>query len=323
MKKCIFYLAALALGAVMLAPQGLSAQQRVIKVQGHPHEYLTKLAAEGTAQTAVSAAPTDIAYIVPDDIACWIDEPKLNPFEAIDSTILVIRFTDGLTIDSLFIWGYRFNPTKGQHHGIDMLRTVANNDQRLLVMLQYTGKNGHVVGGVGMNWNRAGAACSRPDLMLDVDAATADPNVKFVYKGDPDCADGQVAGPLNASNAANFATVDMMNDGILEHPFGAEYGYPAYDYDHWIFNPYITQNNMHWQAGWYTNGVWGYYRADNWRVPVPSAAPDPDAAQLSVTYEPLLNRQVHGFVFKKNFNTYYFSGTPKFVNCDCAPCDTE
>jgi hypothetical protein len=341
MKKLFkVFVALIFLSAGMLAPTGLSAQQSVVKVQGHPHELLTKKAAEGTARTAVSAAPADISYIDPDDIVCWIDQPKLSPYLEIDSAVLMIKFTDGQALDSLFVWGYRWNPyeisvdTLGnvdtvyvQRHGIDLLRAVANNDQRLLAMIQYTGKLGHTVGGLGINWNNDGTTCSRPDLILDVDAASADPNVRFVYTngGTPDCADGQVSTPTGASNIANFATVDMMNDGILEHPFDAGYGYPAYDYDHWIFNPYITQENMHWQAGWYTNGFWGYYRAGNWRVPVPSADPDndPDAALLSVTYEPLLDKQVQGFVFETNFNVHYFDGEPVYVSCRCAPCPTN
>ncbi|MDR1500383.1 MAG: hypothetical protein LBI58_05330, partial [Tannerellaceae bacterium] len=163
---------ALFVSAGMLAPQGLSAQQRVVKVQGHPHELLTRRAAEGTALRAVSPPPRDISYVDPANIGCWIDEPNLSTSIEIDSAILMIKFTDGKNIDSLFVWGYRWNPYKVygadtsfvQHHGIDMIRTVANNDKRLTVMLQYTGENGHTVGGIGADLYNDGASCSRVSL---------------------------------------------------------------------------------------------------------------------------------------------------------------
>ena len=323
MKKLLNVLVvALLASAGMLAPGGLSAQQRTVKVQGHPHESLTINATQGAARTAVSAVPGGIDYVNPDSIKYWVDEPRLNPYN-IDSAYLIIRFTDDVAFDSMYVWGYRYNADT-PHHGIDLLRAVANNDKRLLVMLQYAGKLGHEVGGIGINWRSSGADCSRPDLMLDVDAASADPDVRFVYTngGTPDCADGQVATPTGASNIANFATVDMMRDGILEHPFDAGYGYPAYDYDHWIFNPYVSHTGWHWQAGLNKNGIWKYYRADNRRVPVPTGNPDkdPDAALLSVTYEPLLNQQVHGFVFDLDFKTYRFDLAPLYVTSRCAPC---
>ncbi|MDR0699471.1 MAG: hypothetical protein LBG28_09700 [Tannerella sp.] len=338
MKKQIGFFVALLVSAGMLAPQGLSAQQRVVKVQGHPHELLTKKAAEGTAKTAVSAAPTDTTYIVSDSIKCWIDAPKLRTDTQIDSAYLMIKFTDGKSIDNLFVWGYRWNPyivyydqfgnrdsSFVQYHGIDMLRTVANNDGRLTVLLQYTGKSGHAVGGIGLNWNQDGLDCSRLMLNFDLDGAEADSNVRFIYSGStPDCVDGQVTTPhIPVNTRTGQAASESENTGILKHPFGAEYGYPAYDYDFW--NLVNEDPNVHWQAGWYKYGVWGYYRAGNLRVPVPSADPnnDPDAALFSVTYEPLLNRQVHGFVFKRDFIVQYFDGTPWYIDCRCAPCTEE
>jgi hypothetical protein len=296
MKRHVKFFVALLMSAGMLASQGLSAQQRVVKVQGHPHELLTQMAAQGVARTAVSASPTDIAYIDPGKIKCWIDEPKLNPRGEIDSAYLVIKFTDGLALDSLFVWGFRWNPDPAvPRHGIDMLRTVVNNDERLSVMVQYTGTFGHAVGGIGLNWNRSGADCTRADLIFDLDGAESDRNVKFVYRNaSPDCEDGQVSIPfISVNTRTGQAASESENTGILVHPFGAEYGYPAYDYDYWLMPDASAQ--AHWQAGWYRKGYWGYYRADNRRVPVPSTDPnnDPDASSLGITYEPLQKQQVH------------------------------
>jgi hypothetical protein len=327
MKKTYKLFAALCiLSAGMLAPQGLSAQQkRVVKVQGHPHELLTQKAAEGTAQRKAVSTPADTAYIDPDLVPCWIDEPGLDPELRIDSAYLMIRFTDSKAIDSLFVWGYRWNPYI-EHHGIDMLRTVANNDRRLTVLLQYTGQSGHTVGGIGLNQYEEGTYCSRVDLDFDIYNAQREGYVDFKYFDDPDCADGQVAVPdmLLVNTVIGNAATESRHTGILEHPFGAEYGYPAYDYDYWSLGGYIP-GVQHWQAGWSKNGFWGYYRADNRRVPIPGTNfhSDPDAAQFSITYEPLQNQQVQGFVFEPAFVVHQFDGTPRYMDCRCAPCAEE
>jgi hypothetical protein len=79
MKRNFFFIA-LALCAGMLATQGLSAQKRVIKVQGHPHEYLTSKYGGGedatTTREAVFPQEVDTTYIVSDSIKCWIDQPQ-------------------------------------------------------------------------------------------------------------------------------------------------------------------------------------------------------------------------------------------------------
>jgi hypothetical protein len=331
MKKYSYLFAALLLSAAMLAPQGLSAQKRVIKAQGHPHEYLTKKAAEGTAvRTAVSTVTPDTTWLDPADVQCWIDEPLLDTCLRIDSAILIIKFTDGKEIDSMFVWGYRWNPIKYgvyiEHHGIDMLRTVANNDQRLTALLQYSGVSGHAVGGIGLNLYNEGEACYR--VNLDFDIATAQRYEDFVYFGTtPNCDTGQVTVPYISPNTRiGQAATESRYTGILVHPFGAEYGYPADDFDFWYITGYI-QDEQHWQSGWLLNGFWGYYRADNWRVPIPNLNPlfeeDPDAAENGVTYELLTHRQVHGFVFEPAFTPHLFDGNMRFMDCRCASCPTN
>jgi hypothetical protein len=77
-----------------------------------------------------------------------------------------------------------------------------------------------------------------------------------------------------------------------------------------------------------TNGYWGYYRADNRRIPIPSADfdNDPDAARFGITYEPLQNQQVHGLVFEPNIGGFIYEvhqfDTKKirYMDCICAPC---
>jgi hypothetical protein len=326
MKKISKFFAALALSAGMLAPAGLSAQERVVKVQGHPHRLLTQQAAR---KTAVAAAPTDTVYIDPKNIECWIDEPGFDPSLRTDSAYLIIKFTDDLTIDSVFVWGYRWNPYI-EHHGIDMLSTVANNDQRLMVMLQYSGLYGHAVGGVGMNWYRGGIDCSRVEVDFNIAEAQKDQGwIDFRYFDDPNCYEGQVSVPVNANNSVLFAKLDYRKTGVLVHPFSAKFGISAYDFDYWTLTGSTIER--HWQSGWVHQGYWAYYRADNRRIPIPTGGDDdPDYSLLGVTYEPLGNQQVHGFVFRPSipidppyyyeYEVHQFDGDLIFVDCDCAPC---
>jgi hypothetical protein len=325
MNRFFIYVAALAMSAAMLAPQGLSAQQRVIKVQGHPHEYLTKKLGSKDAKmkrTIVSTQLGDTTYINPASIPCWINEARLNTATQIDTAYLIIKWTDGKAIDSVFVWGYRFNGTS-PHHGIDMLRTVANNDRRLSILLQYAGVFGHSVGGIGLNWNSSGADCSRVTINFNLIGAQTEGYVNFIYSGDTICARGygQVTVPTDVNGDISRARTNYNSTGILVHPFGIEYGYPAYDFDYWTLGG-LSQNVRHWQAGWIKNGFWNYYRADSLRVPIPNTdwSNDPDASQLGITYEPLLNRQVHGFVFEPDFTVHQFGGNIRFMNCGCAPC---
>jgi hypothetical protein len=330
MKRYFVFMIALFVSAAVYG------QQRVIKVQGHPHKFLTeKYGGKEDATTtrkAVSTQAGDTVYIVPDSIKCWIDEPQLLLNEGIDSAYLIIKWTDGKAIDSVFVWGYRWNPVRYganyPHHGIDMLRTVVNNDKRLSLLLQYSGVSGHSVGGLGLNMNNNGASCSRVPLDFDIAGAQQEGNVDFVYFGDTACivGKGQVDRPLNANNDVNAAKYDYTRLGVIVHPFGAQFGYPAYDFDYWELDSY-TPNVQHWQAGWVKNGFWGYFRADNLRVPIPSTDfnNDPDAAENGITYELLQNRQVHAFVFEPNvggyvYEVHQFNGKMRFMDCGCAPC---
>jgi hypothetical protein len=341
MKKHLIFLIALCMSAGMFATQGLSAQKRVIKVQGHPHELLTdKYGGKEDATTireAVSVTLPDTTYINPASIACWIDEPKLISSERIDSAYLMIKWTDGKNLDSVFVWGYRWNPIRYgdsiPHHGIDMLRTVVNNDKRLSVLLQYTGASGHAVGGIGLNLY---GNCTRATIDFDIAAAQHDDpdSIWFSYfSPNKYCSEGQVTVPRNANNSLNYAMIEYDSTRILMSPFGAEYGAPSYDFDFWYQTGYI-QPQQHWQSGWVKKGFWSYYRADNWRVPIPDPKPtypydSPDAAEKGITYERLRHGQIHAFVYRPripsykydyDFEVHYFDGTLQFMDCNCAPC---
>jgi hypothetical protein len=332
MNRFFIYVAALAMSAAMLAPQGLSAQQRVgnvVKVQGHVHELLTRRAAEGKwSPPKVKPKKIPGASIDPGSINCWINEANLSPTDPIDSAYLIIKFTDGkynaiLETDSVLVWGYRYNSSKSgytyPHHSIDMLRAVANNDTRLTVLLQYASPSGHSIGGIGYSHgtDEGEDYCTpRVPVIFDYDGASKDKNIAFSYTSKPNCDTGQVAVPVNdPSTLAKIAIDEGYARGVIDHPFNVYYGYPAYDYDYWILNPSDINAAYHsWQAGWMSYGYWAFYVGTNRQVPTTS-----DYAANGITYQLLNNQEVHGFVFNAAFGLHDFSGELTYVQC-CPAC---
>jgi hypothetical protein len=333
MNRFFIYVAALAMSAAMLAPQGLNAQQRVIKVQGHPHEYLTKKLggkedARKTAKKVIRQQPNVI--IDPDDIECWADIANLitAPPAVVDTAYLLIKFTDGKTsptgiVDSLIVWGFRYNSIDNYGdtvgiHTIDMLRTVANLDRRLTVMLQYTGVYGYSVTGIGYNHDKD---CSRVPVSFDYKSAVSDTTIAFHYAGTPNCDIGQVAVPPVPQTLAQLAIEVGDSTGIIDHPFNAFYGYPAYDYDYWKLDLYDPNPTLHsWQAGW-KNAYWGYFIGVNRQVPTIS-----NFAELGISYQVLNNQEVHGFVFETPADyppVHDFSGNLYYEDCStCRACQS-
>ncbi|MDR0733133.1 MAG: hypothetical protein LBF08_03610 [Dysgonamonadaceae bacterium] len=328
MKKYLFLFAALVMGAAMLAPQGLSAQKRVVKVQGHPHELLTRKAAEGKLKRLHLKPPKALrGTIDPDNILCWANIANLitTPPAVVDTAYLLIKFTDGKIsptgVDSLIVWGFRYNSIDSYGdttgiHTIDMLRTVANLDKRLTVMLQYTGVYGYSVVGIGYNHNKD---CSRVPVFFDYKGAVSDTTIAFHYIGTPNCNVGQVAVPPIPQTLAQLAIEIGDSTGIIDHPFNAFYGYPAYDYDYWKLDMNDPTPALHsWQAGW-KNAYWGYFIGVNRQVPTTS-----NYAQLGIAYQVLNNQEVHGFVFESPADyppVHDFSGNLYYEDCTiCRTC---
>ncbi|MDR1981531.1 MAG: hypothetical protein LBQ39_07935 [Tannerellaceae bacterium] len=262
MKKYLYLFVALALSVIgMLAPQGLSAQQRPVKVQGHPHEVLTRLHAEGKwqyPQPSVLQTSTDSIRL--EDILFWVGNPSSRQ---IDSAALVIKWTDGKQVDNILIWGYRWDRAN-RATSIDMLRAIAAADQRMTILIQNTGISpatedtlNYAIGGLGYNY----AAKVRIPLLFDYNGAKQDGNILFHYVAPPNTAMHQTSCPDDPVGDADAAIANADVTGIIEHPFNyPTYGYPAYDYDHWqLTNP--DDQTHSWQAGWY-RGYWSFYVKD-------------------------------------------------------------
>jgi hypothetical protein len=326
------------MGAAMIAPQGATAQSKVIKVQGqHPHELLTRLAAEGKLKPHKAPAKK-VGEVVPDP-QCWAGhlDPTITS-NYVDTAYLLVKWTDGKReeareSDSILVWGYVWNTisiytnpdgtkdtAKVTAHSVDMLRAVANADCRFTVLLQQTGVNGYAVGGIGYNY----AEAVRVPLRFELDSAIADSLIKFRYYSLPNCAVGQRVVPyqpqLQADDAINTATGEGkggIGTGIIEHPFNVNYGYPAYDYDYWVLTDTVINYDHEWQASW-NHGYWVFYVGANKQVPT-------TLSDYGITTRVLENNSVDGFVFEDDMSVYPpkhdMSGliTPDKA-CECNVC---
>ena len=98
-------------------------------------------------------------------------------------------------------------------------------------------------------------------LQFDFDRAKEDDKISFDYFS-PNVAMGQTEAPGNTTPLyCRRAIKESASTNILEHPINArEYGYAAYDYDHWIADDYLSgnSNKMLWKSGWY-DGYWSYW----------------------------------------------------------------
>jgi hypothetical protein len=327
---------ALFISAGLLATQGLSAQKRVIKVQGHPHEYLTRLHG-GKEDVKARIVTGSTANINLADIECWaggLDPTITSNF--VDSAVLIVKWTDDKALergDSILIWGYRWNtisiyndPTYGpdtsavHKYTIDMIRAVANYDCAFSALLQNTSAGNFAAGGFGYNFDFLDNF-KRVPLEFDAGDAAADSRITFGYEY-PNCDIGQGAVPYSVSDqvaealqrsSSFYGGTALAGTGIIRHPFDADYGYPAYDYDYWKLTD--DEPNYEWQSGWY-NGYWAFYvknqLSGNFTYPEESGI---------ATHE-ITNHSVSGFVFAINMDyTKDMSGdyTARPCVCTCHP----
>jgi hypothetical protein len=340
MPKALF----LFLGFLVLSSTGLSAQQQAgqskhsptITAQGHPHETLTRLFA-GKPHPHASVKPNVGDSIDPKLVKCLVGH--VADSLPIDTAYLLVKWTDGKREefgDSIFLWGYRWNsisvyvnPTTGKRdttyitkHSIDMLRAIANADCRFSVLLQWAGNSGYTAGGFGYNYTAFDdcKTCHRVPLRFDLTSAQKDATIAFRYSEFPNCSIGQVAVPPQPAQQADLAIQSAASstfgqgNGIIEHPFGANYGYPAYDYDYWVLidSAAVANPDYEWLAGW-QYGYWSSYIAENRQVP--SAV---DYSNYGISTRILQNNSVDGFAFS-DFTRYPdMSGKITAALCLCA-----
>jgi hypothetical protein len=313
------------------------SSKRIIHVQGHPHEYLTQLhgGREDAKERIVTGSTADINI---NDIQCWAGsvDPAITP-NYIDSAVLVVKWTSRpeIVTDSIYIWGYRWSrisiyndPVYGpdtsdvHKYTIDMLRAVANADCRFSVMLQNTSGNNFTAGGFG--YNTVTDFRVRVPLEFDSLGAVSDHRINFKYTGSPNCnvgqsvlpydVSGQVNEALTKARAAQTSTTPVeTGTGVISHPFNADYGYPAYDYDYWHVPAILSQQPFLWQSGWY-KGYWSFYHKNQ-------LSGNFVADTQSITTRELGEHYVDGFVFEDQPliwpPTHDMSGNYVANGCDC------
>lgn len=221
----LFFLTALFFGT-------LSAQ---VTVQGQPYPMAKRALSEAETQFRSDANFTF------DNIRFWVGSGSKK-------AALVIEWHDGKSPDAL-VWGYRWD---GEANGHDMIVAIAKADPRLVLLTQHTGWMGYTIGGVGYSEQTL-------NITYDLESARTDPKNAFEFESPiTNPLLGQTGFPsAPAADVAN-AIREGVGSGVIYHPFNAQrYGYPSYDYDHWLCN-----TGGHWKAGWY-KGYWSYFIKDS------------------------------------------------------------
>ncbi|MDR1623851.1 MAG: hypothetical protein LBS04_02645 [Tannerellaceae bacterium] len=330
MKRVFVILMAFCLSA------GLSAQKRegkVVKVQGHVHELLTKYAAAkgGTAPQTLRAGTGTVTNINPIDVACWVGCLESQyPVTAIDTAYLLVKWmedpTDPDSDSRILLWGYQwvaqythpdYGPTDVKKYAIDMVRAVANYDCRFSALLQNAGGGGFTAGGFGYNSN----ATTRVIPGFDLQGAQTDASIRFHYVAPPNCIHpaNQYAAPAtpDATTLVQQAIAAAGSTGVIKHPLDAAYSYPAYDYDYWTVASWDT--NYLWQAGWYRN-FWAFFSkagltGDFDYAPAGGIADQQVGAVQKAIYF------IYAYADPTFSTPVYWDGDyEQVIPCECAPC---
>lgn len=148
------------------------------------------------------------------------------------------------------VWGYRWENGE-KPTGEDMFRAVCASSQELIMLTQYTGTYGSTLCGVGFGESEELISA----ITFDFDKALNSEYISFDYYM-PNESFGQYNAPGDyAPEMAAKAIYNSDETHVIQHPFDhLTYGYPAYDYDCWIYEG----DGGIWQSGWY-EGYWSYW----------------------------------------------------------------
>lgn len=187
--------------------------------------------------------------------------------EGENEAALVVQFDEPAATDpGAIVWGYRW-PKDETRTSEQMIRDIAKGSADLVVMTQYTGGMGSTLDGIGYSPD---VNAMLEGVWFDYDAAVEDGNISFGYIY-PNTGMGQTVAPGGAArDLAYDAIAAAAETHVIEHPLNQrEYGYPAYDYDHWKFDKSRVSAAVgdlsYWRAGWYDR-YWSFWigsRGDN------------------------------------------------------------
>ncbi|MFG6392280.1 MAG: hypothetical protein K1V76_08250 [Candidatus Amulumruptor sp.] len=171
---------------------------------------------------------------------------------------LIVQFDEPEATDpGAIVWGYRWH--SGEDRTSDeMMREIACDASDLVIFVQYTGGMGYTLDGIGYSPD---INATLDGIWFDYDSAVEDGNISFGYIF-PNTGMGQTSAPGGAARDLSYdAIAEAADTHVIKHPLNQrEYGYPAYDYDHWKLDrsrigvPSVAERS-YWRAGWY----WGYW----------------------------------------------------------------
>ncbi|MDE6756694.1 MAG: hypothetical protein K2J66_06075 [Muribaculaceae bacterium] len=166
---------------------------------------------------------------------------------------LAIQFdTDGKPNPGVLVWGYRWEDGRSPN-GVDMVSDIAENSDRLRILIQMTGDMGYTLDGVGYSDPSNELLAS---IYYDFDGAAEDSRISFGFYT-PNTVMNQTSAPgAEALDLVMQAIDDAIDTHVIRHPLDyTVYGYPAYDYDWWKMD---DESAGIWNSGWY-EGYWSYW----------------------------------------------------------------
>lgn len=196
-----------------------------------------------------------VCFVAPVCGATTLDFDKITHWAGEgDARAALVVFFDGQKTAQ--VWGYRWDSTTAKPSGADMVKAIAAASTDFDVMIQWT-NFGYTFAGAGFSFDHA----VMNYLRYDFEGAAGDANISFNYYT-PNTGMGQTGAPGAATQEiCDQAIEEAKTTHVIEHPLShREYGYSAYDYDHWQLEEGAPKNIL-WRAGWY-NGYWSYWVGD-------------------------------------------------------------
>ncbi len=196
---------------------------------------------------ATQAIPVDF-----DKIRSWAGEGE-------NRAALVVTNDAGASDPRVYVWGYKW-PAGETRTGDDMFKAICQHNDNLVLLTQITGMYGSTVCGIGV-----GEADKLLDFIyFDFDAALKSDFIKFDYYS-KNSFFGQKEAPGDNTPTLCAEAISKAKDlhtHVIQHPLDQPtYGYPAYDYDCWLFK------DEGWDYGWWTSawygGYWSYWTASD------------------------------------------------------------
>lgn len=164
------------------------------------------------------------------------------------------------------VWGFRWNSSASKPSGSDMVKAIAGASTDFDAMIQWT-NFGYTLSGAGFSFDHA----VMNYLRYDFEGAVDDGNISFGYYT-PNTGMGQTGAPGAATQEiCNRAIEEARKTHIIEHPLShREYGYSAYDYDHWQLDANAPQTYYGVPDGTKDTGATGWETKPltKWATPV-------------------------------------------------------